>query len=159
MMPTTAEFIVDQEELQVRVKRVFNAPREKVWRAVTDPKLVPLWWGPARFETRVDEMDVRVGGKWRFVHQGPDGEFAFRGVFKEIDEPKLIVQTFEFEPMAGHINTQSMLLTALSDGRTNMAVVVQFENLPDLEGMVGSGMKEGNLESYDRLDKVLEDLK
>lgn len=158
-MPTAAEFVVDKGKLQVRVTRVFNAPREKVWRVVNDPKLISQWWGPSRYETRVDQMDVRVGGKWRFVHSGPDGEFAFNGEYKEINEPISVVQTFEFEPMAGHISRQSMLLTELSDGRTHMEVLVHYENLADLEGMVGSGMKEGQFESYDRLDKVLEDLK
>ena len=155
-MPATADFTVDKEKLQVRVSREFAAPRQKVWDVINDPKLIPEWWGPARFATRVDKMEVHVGGKWRYVHSSPEGEFAFNGVYKEIEEPARIVQTFEFEPMAGHVNTQTMTLTELEGGRTRMDVVVQFENLPDLEGMVGSGMKEGNLESYDRLDKVLE---
>jgi len=158
-MPTTADFVVEKDKLQVKVTRVFNAPRAKVWRVVNDPNLIPEWWGPARYETRVDEMDVRVGGKWRFVHTGADGEFAFNGEYQEVEEPKKVVMTFEFEPMAGHVNTQTMTLTELDGGRTRMDVVVQFENLPDLEGMVGSGMKEGQFESYDRLDKVLEGAK
>jgi len=155
-MPTTAEFVVNKEKYQVKVTREFAAPREKVWRVMNDPKLIPEWWGPARYETRVDKMDVRPGGKWRFVHTGADGEFAFNGEYKEVEPPERVVMTFEFEPMAGHVNTQTMTLTELEGGRTRMDVLVQFENLPDLEGMVGSGMKEGNLESYDRLDKVLE---
>jgi uncharacterized protein YndB with AHSA1/START domain len=155
-MPSTAEFAVDKDKLQVHVSRVFNAPREKLWRVVNDPKLVPQWWGPARYTTKVDKMDVRVGGKWRFVHSGPDGDYAFNGEYTEIVEPEKVVMTFEFEPMAGHISTQAMTLTELEGGRTRMDVVVQYENLQDLEGMVGSGMKEGQFESYDRLDKVLE---
>ena len=158
-MPATAEFVVDKAKLQVRVKREFKAPRDKVWRVINDPSLIPRWWGPERFETRVDAMDVRVGGKWRFVHSSPEGEFAFHGEYKAVEAPDRIVMTFEFEPMPGHINTQSMTLTPLPGDRTQMEVVVQFDNLPDLEGMVGSGMKEGNLESYDRLDEVLEQAK
>lgn len=158
-MPTTSDFVVEKDKLQVKVMRVFNAPRAKVWRVVNDPKLIPEWWGPARYETRVDQMDVRVGGKWRFVHTGADGEFAFNGEYKEIEEPEKVVMTFEFEPWHGHISTQTMTLTELDGGRTRMDVVVQFATLPDLEGMVGSGMKEGQFESYDRLDKVLEGAK
>lgn len=156
MPNNVAEFTVHKPELQVRVTREFNAPRQRVWDVVNDPKLVPEWWGPERYKTEVDAMDVRVGGKWRYVHKGPDGEFAFNGVYKEVAEPEKVVMTFEFEPMPGHINVQTMTLTELPGHRTRMDVTVQFDNLADLEGMVGSGMKEGNLESYDRLDKVLE---
>jgi uncharacterized protein YndB with AHSA1/START domain len=154
-MPTSDKFAVDKPKLQVRISRIFNATRQHVWDVVNDPQLIAEWWGPARYETRVDIMDVRVGGKWRFVHSGRDGEFAFNGTYKEIDLPRKVVMTFEFEPMAGHVNTQTMLLEELSGGKTRMDVTVQFNNLPDLEGMVESGMKEGNLESYDRLDLVL----
>lgn len=155
-MPTTANFVVNKENHQVKITREFEAPREKVWRVVNDPKLIPEWWGPARYETRVDTMDVEPGGKWRFVHTGADGEFAFNGEYKEVQAPERVVMTFEFEPMAGHVSTQTMTLTELQGGRTRMDVLVQFENLADLEGMVGSGMKDGQFESYDRLDKVLE---
>ena len=115
-MPTTSDFVVEKDKLQVKVMRVFNAPRAKVWRVVNDPKLIPEWWGPARYETRVDQMDVRVGGKWRFVHIGADGEYAFNGVYKEVEEPMKVVMTFEFEPVAGHISTQTMTLTELDGG-------------------------------------------
>ena len=154
-MPTTAEFSVDKEKSRVLVSRLFHAPRETVWRVVNDPELIPQWWGPGRYETKVDKMDVRVGGKWRYVHKGPEGEFGFNGEYKEVQEPEKIVMTFEFEPVAGHVSTQTMTLTELPGGQTRMDVIVQFENQQDLEGMVGSGMKEGQFESYDRLDKVL----
>ena len=154
-MPKIVEFVADKDKLQVRIMREFSATRERLWQVINDPKLIPAWWGPERYKTEVDQMDVRVGGKWRFVHRGPDGEFAFSGEYKEVEEPSRVVMTFEFEPMPGHVNTQSMTLTEMPGGHTRMDVVVQFDNLADLEGMVGSGMKDGNLESYDRLDRVL----
>jgi uncharacterized protein YndB with AHSA1/START domain len=153
-MPTTAEFVVDKDKLQVNISRVFNAPREKLWRVLNDPELIPQWWGPEKYKTVVDQMDVRVGGKWRYIHSNEEGDYGFNGVYKEIEAPVKVVQTFEFEPMAGHINTQTMTLHELPDGQTRMEVLVQFDNLADLEGMVGSGMKDGQFESYDRLDKL-----
>jgi uncharacterized protein YndB with AHSA1/START domain len=155
-MPTATDFVVDKDQLQVRISRVFNASRAKLWKVMNDPKLVPEWWGPAQYKTEVDKMDVRVGGSWRYIHKGPDGEYAFNGVYKEIVEPEKVVITFEFEPVAGHISTQSMTLTELPGDQTRMDVLVQFDSLADLEGMVGSGMKGGQTESYDRLDQLLE---
>jgi uncharacterized protein YndB with AHSA1/START domain len=155
-MPNATDFVVNKEKLQVQITRVFNASRDRLWKVVNDPKLVPEWWGPAQYKTTVDKMDVRVGGAWRYIHSGPDGEYAFNGVYKEIDPPTKVVMTFEFEPMPGHVNVQTMVLEELPDNKTKMHVTVDFDNLDDLEGMVGSGMEGGQTESYDRLDLLLE---
>jgi len=73
-----------------------------VFKAYTDPSIIPHWWGRRRLTTMVDKMDVRPGGVWRFVQRGPDGhEYAFNGVYREIVPPERLVQTFEFEGMPG----------------------------------------------------------
>ena len=82
---------------EIHVERVFDAPRDRVFAAFTDPKLIPEWWGPT---TTVDQMDVRPGGSWRFVFRDADGsESAFRGTYKEVTPPERLVQTFEWEGM------------------------------------------------------------
>lgn len=146
-------FTVDKEELEVRMERTFNATPERMWRAFTDPAEIVKWWA----DTTVDTHDFRVGGKWRFVSSGQDGnEYAFRGEFKEIDEPHKIVRTFEFEPQAGHIMTESVTFEPQSGGKTKMVTISKYDNIGDLEGMVNSGMERGASAGLDRLAEVVE---
>src|SRR5439155_20039304 len=81
-----------------------DAPRSRVFDAYTDPKLIPLWWGPRRYTITVDKMDVRPGGIWRYISRGADGaEDAFNGEYREVAQPVRLVSTFEYEGMPGHI--------------------------------------------------------
>jgi len=97
MMGTTATITTPQDR-EIRVERIFDAPRDRVFAAFTDPALIPEWWGPYDTTTIVDQMDVRPGGLWRFIAQDCDGrETAFRGVYREVTPPERIVQTFEWE--------------------------------------------------------------
>src|SRR5439155_1144130 len=89
---------------EIVVERVFDAPRSRVFEAYTDPKLIPLWWGPRRYTITVDKMDVRPGGVWRYISRGADGaEDTFNGVYREVARPVRLVSTFEYEGMPGHI--------------------------------------------------------
>src|SRR5512141_1584118 len=89
---------------EILITRVFDAPRELVFRAHTDPDLIPLWWGPRSTMTIVEKMDLRAGGAYRFLHRGPDGsEYSFYGEFREIVPPERIVQTSEFDGAPGQI--------------------------------------------------------
>ena len=144
---------------QILITREFDAPRETVFRALTDPTLLPKWWGPRRYKTVVDTMDVRPGGKWRMRNIAADGgEHAFRGEFREIKAPERVVWTFEYEPLAGHISVETLTLTE-RDGRTLLTVHDVFSSKEDLDGMVQSGMESGAAESYDRLAELLAELK
>jgi uncharacterized protein YndB with AHSA1/START domain len=148
--------VVDREERAIRMSRLFNAPRDLVWKVYTDPRLVSQWWGPRYLTTVVDQMDVRVGGTWRYIQRGPDGnEFAFKGVYKEITPPERLTYTFEFEPMAGHISTETITFEALPDGKTRITARTVFTTLEDLEGMLQSGMEGGAVETWDRLEDLL----
>lgn len=81
---------------EVTMTCVFDASREEVFGTTTDPSLVPEWWGPSVLTTTVDTMDVRVGGKWRYVQHDAEGsEYAFHGVYLEVDPPGRLVYTFE----------------------------------------------------------------
>ncbi len=142
-------------DLEVEMTREFDAPRELIFRAYTDPDLIPLWWGPKRYTTTVEVMDVRVGGKWRYVQVGKDGEvFAFHGEYREIVPPERLVSTFEFEGLPGHIVVDSLTLEDLG-GRTRLTMLSTFESKADRDGMVELGMESGAAESLDRLAELL----
>jgi uncharacterized protein YndB with AHSA1/START domain len=146
-------------DTEVQITREFDAPRELVFKAMTDPELYPRWWGPRRYKTVVDLMDVRPGGKWRMRNIADDGgEHAFRGEFREVVPPERVVWTFEYEPLAGHISVETMTLSE-RDGRTLLTVRDQFASKEDRDGMLQSGMESGARETYDRLAEVLAELK
>jgi uncharacterized protein YndB with AHSA1/START domain len=147
---------VNLEQRTITMSRIFDAPREHIWKIVTDPNLVPMWWGPGSLTTNVDKMDLKVGGTWRYIQKDSNGaEFAFKGVYKEIEPPSRLVSTSEFEPMAGHISTETLTLDELPDGKTRMTVKTTLDTIEDLEGMIQSGMESGAVESWDRLEGLL----
>ena len=136
------------------ITREFDAPPQAVFRAMTDPELIPQWWGPAAYTTEVVELDARNGGSWRFVQRGDDGEFGFHGVFHEVLPDERIIQTFEFEPMPGHVILDTMVFEDLG-GRTRIRGISAYQTVEDRDGMVASGMEGGMSEGYDRLDVLL----
>jgi uncharacterized protein YndB with AHSA1/START domain len=146
------EFPSDRE---VVITRIFDAPRELVFRASTDPGLIPLWWGPKRYTTTVERMDVLPGGVWRFIQHDQDGNaYAFHGVYREIVPPKREVHTFEFEGMPGHVILETSIFEEF-EGKTKLTVTDLFQSLEDRDGMFKTGMKEGATESMDRLEELL----
>jgi uncharacterized protein YndB with AHSA1/START domain len=155
---TSTDFTVSKETLEVATTHVFGAPRETVWKVYTDPSLIPEWWGPRRLTTVVDRMDVKPGGAWRYVQRDEEGnEYAFSGVYMEVKEPELISDTFNYEPMgSGHELVETLRLEGLPGGKTRVTSTSRYRTLEDLEGMLESGMEQGAVESYDRLDELLE---
>jgi uncharacterized protein YndB with AHSA1/START domain len=150
--PSTLTFPSDRE---IVMKRVFDGPRECLFKAYTDPTLIPRWWGPRRFTTTVDKMEVSPGGVWRFVQRVPDGdEYAFNGVYREIVPPGRLAYTFEFEAMPGHELLETVTFEE-RDGKTTVTVTSLFQTVQDRDGMLKSGMEEGATESMDRLAEVL----
>lgn len=140
---------------EIRVERVFDAPRERVFRAYTDPELIPQWWGPHGSTTRVDELDLKPGGRWQFAATNPDGsEIVFRGVFREVLEPERVAWTFEWDGMPGHVSVDVVSFEDLGD-RTRAVSVSYFHRPEELEGMIESGMEKGMNETYERLDQLL----
>jgi uncharacterized protein YndB with AHSA1/START domain len=131
-----------------------------VWRAFTDPELVPRWWGKHGTTTKVVEMDVRPGGRWRYVSSAPDREdVAFFGEYLEVDPPKRIRWTFMFEvdgadPMGGP-ETHSF---EEIDGRTRVISVGHMGSAEVIDGALATGMVEGALETWDRLEALLAEL-
>ena len=152
---TKTEMTIDREKRQLTICRAFDAPRELVWRAMTDAELMPQWWGPGYLTTTVEQLELWPGGRYRFVQRDAEGnEYAFRGEYREVAPPERVAMSFEFEGMAGHIIEQVMTLTE-RDGRTTLTAVETYPSLEDLDGMLQSGMEDGMNESYDRLDALL----
>lgn len=140
---------------EIEVTRVFDAPRDFVFKAHTDPDAIPRWWGPRRHTTVVDKMDLRRGGAWRFVSRDADGnEYAFHGEYREIVPPERIVQTFEFEGMPGHVSVETLTFVE-HDGRTTLTVRSVFDSVEDRDGTLQSGMEEGLAETWERLAEYL----
>ena len=139
-------------------ERTFDAPRELVWKAHTDRELVAKWWGPNRHQTRVEEMDLRPGGKWRYVSVDADGnEFAFYGEYLEIVPPEKIRWTFMFDlpevgPQGG---PETLTLEDLGDGRTLMRAVSHMGSAEVIDEALATGMIQGAIETWDRLDALL----
>ena len=139
---------------EIHVERIFNAPRERVWKAMTDRELVAQWWGRGN-KLVVEQFEPKKGGHWRFVEHSDHGQHGFEGRFAEVTPPSRIVQTFEWDGMPGHVSYEEMELTDLGDGRTRLNVKSTFIFAADRDGMMQSGMEGGMNESYAALDRVL----
>ncbi len=140
---------------EIVTERVFDAPRDRVFAAFTDPALIPEWWGPRGITTIVDQMDVRPGGAWRFVHRSADGsETGFRGTYREVTPPDRVVQTFEWEGMPAHVVVETAIFEDLGE-RTKVTTTSLFHTPEERDGMLASGMEQGLSESHDRLDELL----
>jgi uncharacterized protein YndB with AHSA1/START domain len=152
---TRTATVTTPTDREIRSERIFDAPRDRVWAAYTDPELIPQWYGPRGTTTIVDQMDVRAGGAWRFVMPGPDGsETAFRGTYREVTPPERIVQTFEWEGMPGHVAIETATFEDLGE-RTKVTTVSLFHTPEERDGMLASGMERGMNETYARLDELL----
>ena len=143
---------------EIRVERIFNAPRDRVWKAMTDPKLVAQWWGRGN-KLVIEKFEVKRGGHWRFVEHGPEGEHGFEGRYREVTPPERIVQSFEWDGMPAHVIIETMTLEDLGDGRTLLRTVSLFHTPEERDGMLYSGMEGGMNESYAALDRLLATMK
>jgi uncharacterized protein YndB with AHSA1/START domain len=141
---------------EIVLTRVFDAPRELVFDAFSQAEHMVHWLGPHGYSMPVCEVDLRPGGAWHFVHRDPSGaEFGFHGEMREIDRPRSLVRTFEYEGMPGHVSLETLRLDDLGDDRTRLTVTSLFDSVEDRDGMLRSGMERGATESYDRLAAYL----
>jgi uncharacterized protein YndB with AHSA1/START domain len=139
----------------IDIRREFDAPRDVIFRAHTDPELLVQWLGPRGYETTVDRWEVRDGGAWRYVSRDAEGnEFGFHGVFHGPPTPERLVQTFEFEGAPGHVSLDSLTLEE-RDGRTLVHIHSVHETVEARDAMVESGMEDGVQQGYERLDELV----
>lgn len=141
-------------DTEIHIEREFDAPRHLVWKALTTPELVERWWSGERGEVTLTEIDLRVGGRWRYAMVTDSGmEVAFHGEYRELAAPERIVSTEVYEgfPDAHSVNTVTL---AERDGRTTMTVLVQHQSKEHRDGQINSGMEGGMQEAYDKLERV-----
>ena len=144
-------------DTQILITRDFAAPAHLVYRAVTEPELVKRWWNAKRGEVTLCEIDLTVGGKWRYVMETPDGfEVAFHGEYKEIVPNERVVTTEAYEGAPDpdeNATTNTMTLTE-NAGVTTLSVLVDCPNEFTRNAIVESGMEEGLQDAYDLLEEV-----
>ncbi len=141
-------------EREIRIEREFDAPRERVWRAYTHPEDVARWWGRGN-RLVVERLEVRTGGRWRFVEHAPDGVHGFEGRFREVAPPERLALTFEWDGMPGYVSVTTALFEDLGGGRTRVVSTVLFHTREERDGMMSGGMAEGLEQSYAALDRLL----
>lgn len=154
--PKTAK-VTTPTEREIQIERIFDAPRERVFRAMIDPKLLAQWWGRGNPLT-IERLEVERGGHWRFVEHTPQGAQGFEGRFREVTPPERLAMTFEWDGMPGHVVINTMALHDLGDGRTKLVSTSLFHTTEERDGMLKSGMEVGMNQSYAALDELLASL-
>jgi len=149
------QIVADPDVPLVRIVREFDAPKELVFRAHTDPDLLVQWLGPRSLEMRIDHFDCRSGGSYRYIHSRDGEEYAFRGCFHEVRPDELIVQTFTFEGFPEGVALEKLVFEDLGDGRTRLTATSLVDSFEGRDAFVASGMETGIVEGYERLDDVL----
>lgn len=153
---TTVSMASDRE---IVISRVFDAPRELVWKATTEPRHVAQWWGPREMTLVVCDADVRTGGTWRYVQRGPDGqEFPFRGVYLEVLPPEkaIMTQNFDVEPYSASEMVITVTLEEIQGSKTELRTSMVFDSPEACSGALAMGMERGMRESWDRLAELLQ---
>ena len=154
----TTQIVAEPGVQQIEIIREFDAPRELLFRAHTEPDLLVQWLGPRNLTMTVERFEVRDGGTWRYVHRDADGtEYGFHGVFHGTPSLDGIVQTFEFEGAPGHVSLETLTFED-ADGRTRVRNLSVYQSVADRDAMVESGMEKGLNEGYERLDELLSTL-
>jgi uncharacterized protein YndB with AHSA1/START domain len=144
---------------EIHMTRLFNAPRQLLWEAMSKPEHVKQWWGRLGegYSVPVCEIDFRVGGAWRFVNRHPKGEAAFHGEYREIKPPSRVVFTEIFEPFPDSVSVVTSELSEEGD-KTRLTVTVSYPSLQVRDMVLASGMAKGAGTSYDRLEDLVVEL-
>ncbi|HKI98807.1 MAG TPA: SRPBCC family protein [bacterium] len=147
--------VTTPSDREIRTERTFDAPRDLVWRAFTEPELLARWWGRGN-PLVVERLEVERGGHWRFVEHAPHGTYGFEGRFREVTPPESLVMTFEWDGMPGYVLVNTIGLEDLGDGRTRVVSTSLFHTTEERNGMLSGGMEEGLNQSYAALDQLLD---
>ncbi|MDW6020354.1 SRPBCC family protein [Mesorhizobium sp. BAC0120] len=150
--------VTTPSDREIVMTRVFDAPRRLVYAALTRPELIQRWLGPHGFRLPLCEVDLKVGGKYRYVSQAPDGSrLGWGGTFREIIPDERIVHTEAFDDYPG----EALITTELTenDGKTAMTVTMLVASRDIRDAIIATGMEHGAAECYDRLNELLASLK
>jgi uncharacterized protein YndB with AHSA1/START domain len=158
MTTTTHETTIEasQDVPTITITREFDAPRELVWRAHTDPDLYVRWIGPRSVGTTMLTWDVRRGGSWAFANTRDDEEIArFFGSFHDVRPQERIVWTFTYEGAPDGVALETLTFEELPDGRTRLRIISVVESFELRDSVIASGMETGVVEGYEKLDDLL----
>jgi uncharacterized protein YndB with AHSA1/START domain len=146
-------------DTQILITREFDAPKHLVWKAYTTPDLIARWWGGSHGKVTTAEVDLRVGGSWRYVLAANEGfEVAFHGEFREISEPDRLVNTEIYEGAPEGVGVVTTTLTE-AGGRTTLTQLCDYGDKTVRDAVIESGMEGGMQESMDALEQVAVSLK
>ena len=147
--------IAEPGRQELFITREFDAPRELVFKAHTDPELYVQWLGPKGYEMTLETFEPVSGGKYRYIHKDKEGnEYGFHDTFHEMS-PESMIQTFEFDGYPGHVSLDCMTLEELPGDRTKIMIQSIFQSVADRDGMIQNGIEKGVNEGYERLDDLL----
>ena len=151
------EIAAAKEVPTITITREFDAPRELVFRAWTDPDLLVKWLGPKASRLRVTQWDCRTGGSWAYVdgREGDPDYAAFYGSFHEVREPSRLVQTYTWAGAPDGVSLETLVLEELPGGRTRSVITSVVESFEIRDMMLSSGMDTGVIEGYEKLDELL----
>lgn len=158
-MKNTTKITAEKGKQEFFIEREFDAPRELVFTAFSEPEWLLQWMGPSNLSMEIEKLDNRSGGAYRFLHTDNMGNiYAFNGVIHEVDEPGRMIRTFEFEglPERGHVSLEFLTLQSLPGDRTRLHIQSVFKSVADRDGLINSGMEGGMNEGFDKLDKLFE---
>ncbi len=162
-MPTKKTTLTAEPGKQeVFITREFDAPRELVFKAFVDPELYVQWLGPRGYEMKLETLESKSGGRWRYTLKDKSGnESGYHGVYHEVTAPERLIDTFEFEglPEAGHVALETTRFEALPGNRTRITIQSVFQSVSDRDSMIQSGVERGVVDSHERLDELLEKLR
>jgi uncharacterized protein YndB with AHSA1/START domain len=162
-MPTKnkTQLTVEPGKQELIAVREFDAPRELVFKAFADPKVMVKWLSPKRMKMKIYKIEPKSGGSYHYSHVDESGnEYSFHGVTHEVTAPERIIQTFEFDglPEKGHVSLETVRFEELPGNRTRVTNLSVFQSVADRDGMVASGMEGGMNEAYDQLDAMLAEM-
>lgn len=157
-MPNKTIVTAEPDKQELFITREFEAPRELLFRAHTDPKLYVQWVGPLDLTMTIQKFDMTDGGSYHYTHERDGNKYAFFGVTHEATAPERIIGTFEFDglPERGHVIFGKTTFEELPNGRSRVVHHSVFFSVEDRDGMIRSGMERGVVEGYEKLDALLE---
>jgi uncharacterized protein YndB with AHSA1/START domain len=141
-------------DTEIKVTKVFDGPKELVWKIYTDKEMVKQWWGWEGSNIVIEEQDLVVGGKWRYSEKGSGEQGAFYGEYVIIDEPNTLAYTFIWGGMPDKSLTETLTFEE-RDGKTYMTDISVFDSKESRDGMIETGMEEGMAVSFKKIDRLI----
>jgi uncharacterized protein YndB with AHSA1/START domain len=155
-MNNQTQIIAETDKQELFMIREFDAPRELVYKAFTEPELIVQWLGHQGKTLHIDTYENKNGGSWRFIDRNEKGDFAFHGVMHEVLPNERLIRTFEMEglPETGHVSLEIATFESLNEDRTKLTLHSIFRSIADRDNMIRAGVEHGAKEHHRRLDEL-----